>query len=146
MPERGRSRGVRKRGKTTRARRRVLLQRTAVVAALLALGGIVLGLAFAGSPRRLPAGLRIAGVDVGGLTPSAAQSLLERKAAALARVPVTFHAAGRTWRFTPNQLGVKVAWREAVRSALREGAGFAPLRGFKRLEKLVAVAVTDDRR
>ena len=112
----------------------MLIQRAAVGGTLLALGGGVLGLAFAGSPTHLPAGVRVAGVDVGGLTPSAAQALLERKAKALEHVPVTFRAGGRSWRFTPSQLGVRVAWRDAVRSALREGAGFGPLRGFKRLD------------
>jgi vancomycin resistance protein YoaR len=112
----------------------VLVRRAAVAATVLALGGIVLGLAFAGSPKRLPAGVRIAGVEVGGLTPSRAQALLEQKARALEHVPVTFRAAGHTWRFAPSQLGVRVAWRDAVRSALREGAGFGPLRGFRRLD------------
>ena len=112
----------------------MLVRRAAVAVTLLALAGVVLGLAFAGSPTHLPAGVRIAGVDVGGLTPSAAQSRLERRAAVLEHVPVTFRAAGHTWRFAPSQLGVRVAWRDAVRSALRQGAGFAPLRGFKRLD------------
>jgi vancomycin resistance protein YoaR len=112
----------------------VLLRRAVVVAALLALSGVVLGLAFAGSPTHLPAGVRIAGVDVGGLTPTAAQSLLGQKATALAHTPVTFRAAGHTWRFTPSQLGVRVSWHDAVESAREEGAGFGPIRGFKRLD------------
>ena len=101
---------------------------------LVALSGVVLGLAFAGSPTRLPAGVRIAGVDVGGLTPSAAQSLLERKASALEHTPVTLRASGHTWRFTPSQLGVRVSWHDAVEAARQEGTGFGPLRGFKRLD------------
>jgi vancomycin resistance protein YoaR len=104
------------------------------IAVLFALSGVVLGLAFAGSPTRLPAGVRVAGVDVGGLTPGAAQSLLERKAAALAHTPVTFVAVGHTWRFTPSQLGVRVSWHDAVESARQEGSGFGPIRGFKRLD------------
>jgi vancomycin resistance protein YoaR len=104
------------------------------VALLLALCGTVLGLAFAGSSTHLPAGVRIAGVDVGGLTPSAAESLLQRKANALAHSPVTFRAARRTWRFTPSQLGVRVSWHDAVESARQAGAGFGPIRGFKRLD------------
>jgi vancomycin resistance protein YoaR len=123
-----------RRGRTPRVRRRVLVRRVVAVALLVALSGIVLGLAFAGSPTRLPAGVRIAGVDVGGLTPSAAQSLLERKASALEHTPVTFRAAGHAWRFTPSQLGVRVSWHDAVESARQEGAGFGPLRGFKRLD------------
>jgi vancomycin resistance protein YoaR len=112
----------------------VLVRRAVFLAALVALFGVVLGLAFAGSPTRLPVGVRIAGVDVGGLSPSAAQSLLDRKASALAHTPVTFRAAGHAWRFTPSQLGVKVSWHDAVESARQEGSGFGPLRGFKRLD------------
>jgi vancomycin resistance protein YoaR len=112
----------------------VLLQRTAIAALLVVLAGAVIGLAFAGSPAHLPTGVRIAGVDVGGMTPSAAQSLLQRRASALAHTPVTFSAGGHTWRFTPNELGIRVSWHDAVESARREGAGFAPLRGFRRLD------------
>jgi vancomycin resistance protein YoaR len=112
----------------------VLVHRTVFAVVLIALSGVVLGLAFAGSSTRLPAGVRIAGVDVGGLSPSAAQSLLERKANALEHTPVTFRAAGHAWRFAPSQLGVKVSWHDAVESARQEGSGFGPLRGFKRLD------------
>jgi vancomycin resistance protein YoaR len=112
----------------------VLVRRGVVVVLVLVLCGTVLGLAFAGSSTRLPAGVRIAGVDVGGLTTSAAQSLLERRANALEHRPVTFRAAGHTWRFTPSQLGVRVSWHGAVESARQAGAGFGPLRGFKRLD------------
>jgi vancomycin resistance protein YoaR len=112
----------------------VLVQRAAVACFVVALSGAVLGLAFAGSPAHLPAGVRIAGVDVGGMTPGAAQRLLERKAAALAHTPVTFSAGAHTWHFSPSQLGVRVSWHDAVQAARREGEGFGPLRGFKRLD------------
>src|SRR5215510_12961791 len=68
----------------TRAQRRVLLQRTAIIAAIAALAALVLGLVFAGSPSRLAAGVRVAGVDVGGKTPREAQGILKEKADALA--------------------------------------------------------------
>src|SRR3954447_16116678 len=74
----------------TPAQRRVFWQRTAILAALAGLAAMVLGLAFAGSPSRLASGVRIAGVDVGGKTPHEARSILERRAATLASVPVTF--------------------------------------------------------
>jgi vancomycin resistance protein YoaR len=125
---------VRKPGRRTRAQRRLLARRVGIVAILLALAGAALGLAFAGSPTRLAAGVRIAGVDVGGLTPGAARSLLERKAKAMESVPVTFRAAGHTWRLSPHQLGVRVDWAAAVASARRAGQGFGPFRGFRRLD------------
>jgi vancomycin resistance protein YoaR len=112
----------------------VLVRRGAVLGCLLALVGVVLGLAFAGSPARLAAGVRISGVDVGGLSPGAARKLLERKARSLETVPVTFRAAGLAWRLSANQLSVRADWGAAVDSARREGQGFGPVRGFRRLD------------
>ena len=57
----------------------MLVQRTAILAALTALAAVVLGLAFAGSPSRLANGVRIAGVDVGGKTVRQARVTLERR-------------------------------------------------------------------
>jgi vancomycin resistance protein YoaR len=95
---------------------------------------MVLGLAFAGSPSRLASGVRIAGVDVGGRTPRQARSILERRADALASVPVTFRVGSRTWQLQPRHLGVRVDWRAAVDAVRRQGNGFGPLRGFRRLD------------
>src|SRR3954452_24168747 len=72
---------------------------TAVVAFIVVL--VSLGFAFAGSPAKLAAGARIAGVDVGGLSPRDARALLEARAQRVARVPVEFTAADRRWRVTP---------------------------------------------
>jgi vancomycin resistance protein YoaR len=94
---------------------------------------VLLGLAFAGSPNRIAAGVRIEGVDVGGLTASQARGLLERRAAARAREPVTFSAAGHEWRLRPVTLGVESDWDAAVKLALNEGDGPGPIRGFRRL-------------
>ena len=100
----------------------------------VALGGLLLGLAFAGSPSKLPAGVRIAGVPVGGLTPGAARTKLERRAARFERVPVSLTAVGHVWRLRPAQLGLKVDWAAAVRDARRQGNGLGPFRGLRRLE------------
>jgi vancomycin resistance protein YoaR len=107
-----------------------------VLPALAAVGAIalVIGLAYAGSPSRIAEGVQVAGVDVGGLKPADARKLLGRKARALFRVPVRFTADGRTWRLTPAQLAVKVDWDAAVGSALREGSGTGPFRGFRRID------------
>ena len=104
-----------------------------LVLGLLLLGGTVLGLAFAGSPERLPAGTQIAGVDVSGLTSGEARSLLERKSRDLANDPAVFTAEGKTWRVRPNSVVVDVDWGAAVQAAQRQGEGFGPLRGLKRL-------------
>jgi vancomycin resistance protein YoaR len=136
LSSRGRSRLVqpRRRRRRTRAQRRVVWQRTAILVALGLLAVIVLGLAFAGSPSRLADGVRIAGIDVGGKTPREARAVLERQAKALASVPVTFRVGAQTWRLEPRRLGVRVDWGAAVDAVRRRGEGFGPLRGFRRLD------------
>jgi vancomycin resistance protein YoaR len=105
---------------------------------LLALGcavtAAVLGLAFAGSPAKLADGVHIAGVDVSGLTPAQAQTLLAQRASTLASTPVSFTVDGRSFALTPRRLGVEVDWASAVAAARRQGEGFGPVRGFKRLQ------------
>jgi vancomycin resistance protein YoaR len=110
-----------------------LWRRVAITVAAIALVAIALGLAFAGSPATLPNGISIAGVPVGGLTPSAARTTLEARSRELAGTPVAFTAGGRSWRLKPSQLGVSVDWGAAVRAALRQGDGPVPVRGFYRL-------------
>jgi vancomycin resistance protein YoaR len=124
----------RRRGNRSRSKRLVLLRRSAIVVVLVVLSGVVLGIAFAGSPARLASGVRIAGVDVGGLSPGAAKALLQQKWARLEHQPVSFRAGGDVWRLSPAQLGVRPDWRAAVDDARRQGEGFGPLRGFRRLD------------
>lgn len=110
------------------------------VAAAVAFGVLavaVLWLAFAGSSARLAAGVSIAGVDVSGMTPAQARGELERRAAAVEATPVVFTAGDRTWELTPRQLGLAVDWAAAVEAARREGDGFGPLRGYRRLQTRV---------
>ncbi len=94
----------------------------------------MLGLVFAGSPTKIAGGVRIDGIDVGGLEATAARALLEHKAGALAGLPIVFVAAGHRFAVRPNELGVESDWKAAVDSAQRQGDGFGPLRGFKRLD------------
>jgi vancomycin resistance protein YoaR len=138
VPTRRRSllvrRPARRRRPRSRAQQRVLWQRTAIIGAIGLLAAIVLGLVFAGSPSRLADGVRIAGVDVGGQTPRQAERILQRKADALAAVPVTFRIGTESWQLEPRRLGVRVDWGAAVDAVRRQGEGFGPLRGFKRLD------------
>ena len=131
--EAGSSRAVRVRSRRRTRSRRLLAQRIAPLAAIAAAAGIIFGLAFAGSPDRIAAGVRIAGVDVGGLTVGEATPKLQSRARAVARRPVLFAAGGRTWRLRPGDLGVEVDWNTAVTIALHHGGGFAPFRGFRRI-------------
>lgn len=94
----------------------------------------MVGLIFAGSSDHIATGVRVAGVDVGGLSLGQARTLLQRKAARLQHVPVVFVSGGHRWEITPARLGVKVDWAAAVQSAQRRGDGFGPLRGLRRLE------------
>jgi len=127
------SRPVRRSPTRRRSPRAVLWRRAAVTIGAIALVALALGLAFAGSPARVPDGVEIAGVQVGGMDADAARATLEHRSQALADVPVTFTAAGRTWRLTPSRLGVEVDWSAAVDAALRQGPATAPVRGFYRL-------------
>jgi vancomycin resistance protein YoaR len=104
-----------------------------VALALIAAAAALVGAAFSGSTGRLPAGVRIAGIDVGGMRPGAARELLERRSAALEDVPVTFVVDGRRWRIAPRRLGVEADWAAAVDAARRQGDGFGPVRGLRRV-------------
>jgi vancomycin resistance protein YoaR len=108
--------------------------RLAALAAAAAVITVGLGLIFAGSPDKLANGTRIAGVDVGGLTPANAQRLLERRSERVSRVPVVFTAGSKRFSLTPRQLGVEVNWAAAVASAQKQGDGFGFVRGYRRLE------------
>jgi vancomycin resistance protein YoaR len=102
---------------------------TALLAAVLATGVV-----FAGSPDRIPAGVTLAGIEVGGMEASEAEALLSRRAGALASTPVVFTAGEESWRIRPNRLDVRVNWHAAVEEAVEAGSGPLPLRGLKRVK------------
>jgi vancomycin resistance protein YoaR len=115
------------------ARKRLVWQWSLVGIAALAVVTLVLSLGFAGSSKTLPEGATIAGIDVGGLTTREAVTKLERRYETLMRTPVVFTAGPREWRFRPNEMILEVDWRAAVETARRQGDGFAPVRGLRRL-------------
>jgi len=102
--------------------------------ALLAVLAALLGLAFAGSEARIAKGVQIAGVDVGGLTRKEARSVLVNRFERVERTPIVFTAGGREFPIKATTLGVEADWAAAIESAAREGEGFGPVRGFKRLQ------------
>jgi vancomycin resistance protein YoaR len=104
-----------------------------LVAALVA-ASVVLGLVFAGSPTKIASGVRIDGIDVGGMEATDARKLLERRSSAIAGRTVVFTAAGKRFPIRPAALGVEPDWKAAIDAAQRQGDGFGPLRGFKRLD------------
>jgi vancomycin resistance protein YoaR len=104
-----------------------------VAALLVGIPIVLVPLFFAGSADRLAAGTRIAGVDVGGLSSTAATHLLEKRFASVASMPVTFVGAGKTFRITPSSFGVAVDWPAAVGIARQQGGGLAVVRGYRRI-------------
>jgi vancomycin resistance protein YoaR len=95
--------------------------------------GALFGFAFAGSATKVPAGARISGVPVGGLEVGEAERRLERRADRLRHVPVEFRVGRRTWKIRPSALGVEVDWGEGVEAARRQGEGFGPFQGLRRI-------------
>ena len=103
-----------------------------VVLALLAL--LALGFAYAGSPDSVADGVKVSGVDVGGLDAEQAEARLSTRAHELSTQPVVFIGAGRRWSIAPAQLAVRGDWEAATQAALERGDGSVPLRGLKRLK------------
>ncbi|HKI92569.1 MAG TPA: VanW family protein [Gaiellaceae bacterium] len=127
------------RGISGRRRRRgpfrsVLVRNLLLLGVALVSLVVVLGLVFAGSPTTIANGVRIDGIDVGGLQAKDAQAMLERRSAALAGKPVVFLAGGHRFSISPSMLGVQSDWAAAIDSAQRQGGGFGPLRGFRRID------------
>jgi vancomycin resistance protein YoaR len=111
----------------------VVARRVLVGLAALAVLVALIGLAFAGSTARLADGVTIAGVDVGGMTPRDARRLLERRFERVAHEPIVFTAGEHGFPIKATTLGVEVDWATALDTATREGEGFGPVRGFRRL-------------
>jgi vancomycin resistance protein YoaR len=115
------------------ARKRLVWQWSLAGVVALAAGTLLLSLGFAGSSKTLPEGATIAGMDVGGLSTSEAVARLERRYEALKTTPALFTAGPRQWRIRPNEMILEVDWAAAVETARRQGDGFAPVRGLRRL-------------
>jgi vancomycin resistance protein YoaR len=117
----------------SRRRRQSTARLLLLIGAVVVGSVVVLGFVFAGSPTTIAKGVRIDGIDVGGLEATSARALLARKSDALARQPVVFVAAGKRFSIAPTQLGVEPDWHAAIDAAQRQGNGFGPLRGFRRI-------------
>jgi len=95
---------------------------------------VVLGLVFAGSPTTIANGVTIDGIAVGGLEARDARALLQQRSDAVQHKPVVFVAGGKRFPIRPFELGVEPDWQAAVAAAERQGDGFGPIRGFRRLD------------
>ncbi len=123
----------RPRARSRRSSRRIALRRAVFLATVVGVLAVLIGLALAGSQSSLAAGTTVAGVDVGGLSRNEAVRLLEAKAVAVEKTPITFTAGGESFALTSSQLGVAADWDAAVEDAVVAGGGFGPIRGYKRL-------------
>ena len=104
---------------------------------------LVVGLVFAGSSDRLASGTRVDGVDVGGLSSTAAQRELAQRWQRVAATPVAFTFGTHRFLISAQQVGLRVDWAAAVAAARRHGDGFGFVRGYRRLAlKLFPADVT----
>jgi len=118
------------------------MRRRLLAGAVVAVMALVLGVGagFAGSSDRIAGGVKIAGIDVGGMTAAEAKRALERRATEAAAEPVVFTHGGQSFAIEPEALGVSTDWEKAIEGALDAGDGFILLRGFKRLELRISGA------
>jgi vancomycin resistance protein YoaR len=87
-----------------------------VVGLAVLFGGLyVAAVAFTGD--KLPRGTTVSGVDIGGLTPAAAQTALEEELSPLAEEPIIVAADGKRARIRPSQAGLAVDYEESVDQA-----------------------------
>jgi vancomycin resistance protein YoaR len=114
-------------------------------AVLVLLAVLALGFAYSGSEDVVAGGVKVSGVEVGGLDAQHAQAKLAARADVLATEPVVFSGAGRKWSIAPAQLAVKGDWDAASKDALARGDGAAPFRGLERLRiRLIGSDVDPD--
>ncbi len=115
--------------RTAHTRRRV-----AVVSGIASLVlFLAIGVGFAGSTDRIPAGVAVAGIDVGGLTPVEAEQALAQRANDAATLPVVFVSGQERFEVVPSESGVAADWSAAIGEAMSKGDGFLLTRGFERL-------------
>src|SRR5581483_8248477 len=96
------------------ARARRIKRLSLAVAVLLVLGVVVGAIVYAGSPGTLAKGVRIDGVEVGGLSEAEATALLRRRSQIALRTPVRFVADGHAFRLSAADIGLRPDWDGAV--------------------------------
>jgi vancomycin resistance protein YoaR len=115
------------------ARARLVKRLAAAGAFAFALLWLVFGIIYAGAAGTIASGVRIAGVDVGGMSQTEAKRELERRAAAVQHEPLRVRVGRRVFRMRAGTLGVTPDWAAAAAAAQDRGDGFGPVRGFRRL-------------
>jgi lipoprotein-anchoring transpeptidase ErfK/SrfK len=143
-----------RRAKAARRRRRRITRAIALgvlaLVMLAALGG--LAVADRSSADKIPDGVTVGGVDVGGLSERAALARLEERIGAPSKRPVTVKVAGKTRKLTAEDAGVSLDLQGAVDDAMAEGRkGFFVARGWRAVtggsvDSEIATPVSVDRR
>ncbi|MBA2615004.1 MAG: VanW family protein [Actinobacteria bacterium] len=104
---------------------------------------LVVGVLFAGSSREIAAGVRVAGVNVAGLTPEEAAAALGKQSARYAGRDVVFIADGERFPLSPKDLDAHVNWDAVAAEAQSRGNWPMPFRGIRRVGvRLFGVEVT----
>ncbi len=116
------------------ARARLIRRLTLAVVVVLVVAVVAAAVVYAGSSSILAEGVRIDGVDVGGMSTARATRTLEQRARATLAQPVQLVTAGHTFKVSAANLGLTPDWAAAVSAARKEGDGFGPLRGFRRMK------------
>jgi len=100
---------------------------------------------------RVPSGVQVLGVDIGGRTRAEARAVLQATASSLLRQPITLRANGREWQSTPRDLGMQVDTDELIDQAFGVGREGNPFRRIAdqwstlfRGQRLVATGIDFD--
>ncbi|HSE08065.1 MAG TPA: VanW family protein [Nocardioidaceae bacterium] len=117
---------------------------TLLLAGLVVLFGALYAAAAAFTGDKVPRGTTVSGVDIGGLTPAAAQATLEEELSPLAEDPIVVAADGKRAKIRPAQAGLAVDYEESVTQAgagasLHPGRMWDYLAGGDDLEAVVTV-------
>ena len=98
---------------------RMALWKRAVLSLVLFLAAAIAIAPSAGSPRTIPNGVRLAGINVSGLDAGQARQQISAHFGA----PLRFRFGERRWSVAPERLGAVVALEDAVGEALRADGG-----------------------
>lgn len=88
---------------------------------VIVLGGLY-GVGYAVAGHKLPAGTKVADVDVGGMTPDQARTVLQEELAPRLERPIKATAAGKTWTLDPQRSGLTFD----IDATLDEATGGSP--------------------
>lgn len=111
-----------------RKKRRLISPWVWTLLVILGLGGVLYGVDIAMSEGRVPRGVTVGGVDIGGMTEGQAEQRLRLDLGEMTRKPVTVNAGNMSTKLDPPQSGLQVDWAKTV-----EQAGQQPLNPITRI-------------